>query len=126
MGNLLWYIIGGIVGIYLATTFVPGVSIKIIPGQSVYFGISLTQKWQIIVLVGVVLGLINFFIKPLLNKITWPLKALTLGLFSLILNMAIIWFLDVLFVELEIERLIALFWTTVIIWLINSLLRLKS
>jgi len=126
MTSIIWQIIGGILGIFLATKFVPGVSLEIIPGKSIFFGLALTQRWQIIVLVGGVLGLINFFIKPILNKITLPLKVLTLGLFSLILNMAVIWVLDVLFLELQISGLIPLFWTTIIVWLINFLLGLKA
>jgi len=126
MFNLIWQIIGGILGIFLATRFVPGVTLEIIPGKSIFFGVVLTQRWQIVVLVGGVLGLINFFIKPILNKITLPLKILTLGLFSLIINMAVIWVLDVLFLELQISGIIPLFWTTVIVWLINFLLGLKT
>jgi len=124
--NLIWRIISGALGIFLAVRFVPGVSLKIIPGESVFFGIALTQNWQIILLVGSILGLINFFVKPILDKITWPLKLLTFGIFSLVLNMAIIWFLDVLFPEFQVSGLIPLFWTTVICWGINFILGFKK
>ena len=123
--KLFWHIVGGILGIFLAVKFVLGVSLKVLPDSS-FFGIILTQFWQILFLVGGILGLINFFIKPVLDKITWPLKILTLGLFSLILNMVIIKFLDILFLEFKILGLIPLFWATVIVWLINFLLGLKS
>jgi len=122
--KLLWRIGAGILGIFLAVKFVPGVSLKVLP-ESSFLGFKITQFWQILVLVGGILGLINFFIKPILDKITWPLKILTLGLFSLILNMLIIWFLDIFFLELEISGIIPLFWTTLICWLINFLLGLK-
>jgi len=104
---------------------VPGVSLAVIPGQSIYFGIKFTQDWQILVFVGTILGLINFFIKPVLNLITLPLKILTFGLFSLILNMIIVWFLDILFPELQIQGVIPLFWTTLIIWILNLFFGLK-
>jgi len=123
--KLFWHIVGGILGIFLAVKFVLGVSLKVLPDSS-FFGIILTQFWQILFLVGGILGLINFFIKPVLDKITWPLKILTLGLFSLILNMVIIKFLDILFLEFQILGLIPLFWTTVIVWLINFFLGFKS
>jgi len=123
--KLFWHIVGGILGIFLAVKFVLGVSLKVLPDSS-FFGIILTQFWQILFLVGGILGLINFFIKPILDKITWPLKILTLGLFSLILNMVIIKFLDILFLEFQILGLIPLFWTTVIVWLINFFLGFKS
>ena len=122
--KLFWHIVGGILGIFLAVKFVLGVSLKVLPDSS-FFGIILTQFWQILFLVGGILGLINFFIKPVLDKITWPLKILTLGLFSLILNMVIIKFLDILFLEFQILGFIPLFWTTIIVWLINFLLGLN-
>jgi len=50
------------------------------------------------------------------------LRILTLGLFGLIINMAIVWVVDVLFPELTIPGLIPLFWTTIIIWLTNLFL----
>jgi putative membrane protein len=123
--KLFWHIVGGILGIFLAVKFVLGVSLKVLPDSS-FFGIILIQFWQILFLVGGILGLINFFIKPVLDKITWPLKILTLGLFSLILNMVIIKFLDILFLEFQILGLIPLFWTTAIVWLINFFLGFKS
>ena len=123
--KLFWHIVGGILGIFLAVRFVPGVSLKVLPDSS-FLGFRITQFWQILFLVGGILGLINFFIKPILDKITLPLKILTLGLFSLILNMVIIKFLDILFLEFKILGLIPLFWTTVIVWLINFFLGFKS
>jgi len=125
MEKLFWHIVAGILGIFLAVKFVPGVSLEVLP-ESSFFGIKLTQFWQILILVGGILGLINFFIKPILDKITLPLKILTFGLFSLIINMVIIWILDILFLEFQILGFIPLFWTTIIVWLINFLLGLKS
>jgi putative membrane protein len=122
MGNLLWRVIAGALAIFLAARFVPGVAINVIPGESVFLGIALTEEWQVILVIGLILGLINFFIKPILDKLTIPIKILTLGLFSLILNMAIIWFLDVFFTELQIGGIIPLFITTVIVWITNLIL----
>lgn len=126
MQRLFWAIVFGILGIFLASRFVPGVSLVLLPGQSIYFGINFTQDWQILIFVGTILGLINFFIRPILNLITLPLKILTLGLFSLILNMGIIWFLDIIFPEFEILGIIPLFWTTLIIWVLNLFLGLSK
>ena len=119
MRNLFWQILISILAIFLATKFVPGVSLQIIPGKSVYFGIKFTEDWQILIFIGIALGLINFFIKPILNLITLPLRILTFGLFSLIINMAIIFFLDVIFPELEISGISALFFTSLIVWALN-------
>lgn len=35
---------------------------------------------------GLVLGLLNAFLKPILRFLTWPINFLTLGLFSIVIN----------------------------------------
>jgi len=106
MAKLLFHIISGILGIYLAVKFVPGV--------------EFTGNFQMLLIIGAVLGLVNFFIKPILKAISLPIRILTLGLFSLIINMAMVWLIEILFPEsLDIKGLIPLFWTTVIIWILN-------
>ncbi len=122
MKKLVIQIVAGIVGIFLAVKFVPGVSLEIIPGQSSFFDINLTANWQLIILVGSVLGLFNFVLKPILNLIAFPLKVLTLGLFGFVINMFLVWVVDILFLELEIQGLISLFWTTLIVWLASTVL----
>ena len=123
MKKLFWQILVSILAIFLAVTFVPGVTLNVLPGKSVYFGIKFTQDWQILILIGIVLGLINFFIKHILNLITLPLRILTLGLFSLVINMAIIFFLDIIFIELDISGISSLFFTTLIVGILNLLLK---
>ncbi|HUV81293.1 MAG TPA: phage holin family protein [Patescibacteria group bacterium] len=108
MSNLLYQIIGGILSFWLAVEFVPGV--------------EFTGELKYLAMAGAFLGLINFFIKPILKTITLPLRFLTFGLFSLIINMALIWFVDVVFPELTVAGIIPLFWTTVIVWLIGYFL----
>jgi len=119
MKKLIWQILASTLAIFLASKFVPGVSLTLIPEKSVYFGIKLTQEWQILVLIGTTLGLINVFVKPILNLITLPLRVLTFGLFSLIINMGILFFLDIIFPELEITGMAALFFTTLLVWVLN-------
>jgi len=123
--KFLGSVAAGIAAIFLATKFVPGVSLQIIEGQSSFLGFKITQWWQLLVLIGFLLGIINFFVKPILDKITLPLKILTLGIFAILLDMAVIKCLDILFLEFKISGLIPLFWTTIIVWLINLLLRVK-
>jgi len=119
MDRLILQIIASTLGLFLAQKFIPGVSLTIIPGESVFFGFTLTTFWQILLLVGGVLGLINFFLKPILKAITLPLRILTFGLFSFVINMLMVWIADILFLELVITGLIPLFWTTAIIWALS-------
>lgn len=52
-------------------------------------GVHIDTFWTAIV-VAIVLGLLNFFIKPILVILTLPITILTLGLFLLIINTIII------------------------------------
>ncbi len=105
MKKLFLQIVVGILGIFLAKSFVPGV--------------EFTGEIQILIFTGVILGLINSFVKPILKIITLPLNILTFGFFSLILNIAIIWLIDFIVPELKIIGFLPLLLTTLIIWALN-------
>ncbi len=121
MKKITIQIIAGTLGMWLAAIFISGVEVEIIPGYSSLFGINFTQSWQIFILIGISIGLINSFIKPILKFIAIPVRILTLGIATLLIDMFLIWIVDILFPELIIKGLIALFWTTIIICLCGFL-----
>jgi len=106
--ELILQIIAGILGLWLAIKFIPEV--------------IFTGEIQTLLLAGTTLGIANFFLKPILKFITWPLRMLTLGLFTLIINLALVWTVDILFPELIIKGIIPLFYTTIIVLVLNFLL----
>jgi putative membrane protein len=122
MKKLLSQIAAASLGLWLAASFVSGVKISLNP-ESNLFGIPLTGQWQIFLVLGVVLGLINIFIKPILKAITLPLRMLTLGAFSLAINMFLIWLLDKMFKELSAPLWFPLLWTTLIIFVLNIIIQ---
>jgi putative membrane protein len=109
MRKLTLQIVSGILGLWLAYQFIPGV----------YVG-----TWKTLLLAGLFLGLINVFIKPILKFVTTPLRILTFGLFGLTMNMGIIWLVAYFFKELDVEGIITLFWTAVLLWGLSTLLHL--
>lgn len=115
MRRLFFSIVSGILGLFLAQLFVPGVNLTVIPGR-VILGVSIVALWQILILTGGILGLLNFFLKPILKLATLPLRIITLGLFSFVINMFLVWLVDVFFPELKIKGLAAIFWTALIIF----------
>lgn len=112
--KLFLHIVSGILGLFIAAKLVPGVD---------FFG-----SYFMLGVVGVIIGLANFFIKPILKAVSLPIMILTLGIFSLVINMALVWLIaDVIFSDvLEISGIIPLFWTTAIIWLLNFILGLHN
>ncbi|TSC95075.1 MAG: hypothetical protein CEN87_87 [Parcubacteria group bacterium Licking1014_1] len=102
MKKLLSQIAAATAGLWLASSFVPGVLVRLYP-ESNLFGVALTSQWQIFLVLGIILGLINFF----------------RGIFSLIISITMIWFLDIMFEEIYIPLWWPLLWTTLIIFSLN-------
>jgi putative membrane protein len=64
------------IALYLAIRFVPGIE----------FG----GGWLGLLWLALIFGLVNAFLRPLLQLLTCPLIILTLGLFTLLINMAML------------------------------------
>jgi len=104
--NLLGKILAGIAGIGLSAYF--------FKSEIVYDG-----QIGTIILVGLVLGLLLFFVKPILNLITFPLRIITLNIFSLVIIGFLVWLLTVFFPEerFDIINLYGIIKTTLIVWI---------
>lgn len=67
---------------WLVTAVAIGIAAYLIPG------IEVTLIGALVL--AVVLGIINVFLKPIINLLTLPLNVITLGLFSLVVNALLI------------------------------------
>ncbi|HCM36354.1 MAG: hypothetical protein A3J30_00930 [Candidatus Wildermuthbacteria bacterium RIFCSPLOWO2_02_FULL_47_9c] len=109
--TLLLHILAGIAGLWISVRFVEGVEFSGSPA--------------LLLLSGLILGILNAIVKPLLNLITSPIRILTLGLSGFIINLLLVWALDLLFPELQFAGF-ALLWTTLIVWATTIPLSLLS
>jgi putative membrane protein len=75
--NLLIRLIINAVALWLATRFVDGISFD---GQIAF-----------LLVVALVFGAVNTIVKPILMVLTFPFLIVTLGLFLLVLNAAMLW-----------------------------------
>lgn len=80
--SFLLRIIASAVAIWVAAAIVPGVDIG---------GAELTDQALVAVLVGLIFGLVNAVIKPIVTVLAFPLFVLTLGLFTLVVNALLFW-----------------------------------
>ncbi len=104
-------IIANMVGIWLANFLVPG------------FIFSGTIKS--LALMAVFLTAINLLIKPIIKFILSPFIILTFGLFTILINAAILYAVDYFFDELTITGFWPLLWGTIIIAIINFIFTRK-
>ena len=77
-------------------------------------GISYDNKIRVIIISGAILALFNMIIKPLLVVISMPALLLSLGLFMLILNGAIVYAVSKIYAPPEITN----FWVAVLTGLV--------
>lgn len=73
-------------------------------------------------LVAVVLGFLNTVIKPILVILTIPITFLTLGLFMIVINAALILFTDYLVKDFKVESFGWAVLFSIILWFVNSIL----
>lgn len=103
--RFIFQILTNALAIFLAAYLVPG--------------IQFTGDFLTLLIAGLILGLINFFLKPILLVITAPLIALSLGFFIIIINIGLLWLLQYLVPEITIQGFWAYFWGVLIISLVN-------
>ena len=56
-------------------------------------GITIDRFWPTAVIAAVILGFLNTVIKPIISLFALPITILTLGLFSVVINVIIFWLL---------------------------------
>jgi putative membrane protein len=110
MGILINLLINGL-AVYITARVLPGVSV---------------DSFITAIIVSVVLGLVNTFIKPILFILTLPASILTLGLFTLVIN-ALMIFLVATFVKgFHVNGFWSALFFSVVLSLVGSVLRTLS
>jgi putative membrane protein len=79
--RFLWRMLINAAAIFVAGLVIPGITYGGYP-----YGFGDADKYISLGLTGLVLGLVNAFVRPLLVLISLPITCLTLGLFLLVIN----------------------------------------
>ena len=86
-------------------------------------GFAVSGGWAGFIVAGLVLGILNLIIRPILKIISFPLIVVSLGLFLIVINAVVLWLAAQLTNFIAIENLIALLWATLIIAAVNFIAR---
>src|SRR5690242_17800499 len=86
--------------------------------DALFSGVRIHGWWAYII-GAAVLGIANTVIKPILTLITLPLIILTLGLFLLVINIAMVALAEWIAPNFSIDGFWAYVGTVVIVWLVN-------
>jgi putative membrane protein len=77
-------------GNWAINTLAVAVAAAVLRGHITY------ENWQYLLLASLLLGLLNAFVRPILILLALPLLIFTLGLFTLAINMLLLYFVGVL------------------------------
>ncbi len=92
-------------GLWLATAWVPGVSID---GPAT------------LILAGVLLGVVNAVLRPIAILLTLPMTLLTLGLFLLVINAGMVALVAALLPGMHVATFAAAFWTALSVSVVGA------
>jgi putative membrane protein len=91
-------------------------------------GISFRGPWWKLALVAVIFGLLNALVRPVLAFLTCPLIVLTLGLFTLVINAAMLlltaWLSEDFGLDFRVDSFSSAFWGALVISIISFFLNL--
>ena len=105
MLRLIIHVLSNAIGIWAAARLVHGIH---------FYG-----NWKWLILAGAVLGFINFIIKPIVKLISLPLIWITLGLFTIVINVLLLNLASKIVTAFVIDTWTAAFWAVIVISFIN-------
>ena len=112
MGRFIAKVIIAAIALWLASVIVPGID---------------HDGWTPLLLAGLLLGVVNAFVRPVVTILTLPITLLTLGLILLVVNAAMIGLVGWLIPGFEVDGLVpailAAIVTGVVSWIGHGLLR---
>jgi putative membrane protein len=95
-------------GFWIAAHIVPGVHVT---------------GWKTILAAGVVLGIVNGFVRPIVTLLTLPVTVITLGIFLLIINglmvLLVSYIVDRFHGHMHIGGLLNAIFVTIVVWLVS-------
>ncbi|HAJ94818.1 MAG TPA: hypothetical protein DCP02_01170 [Actinobacteria bacterium] len=77
------------------------------------------EKLRIAFLAGLILGLLNLLVRPIIRLFSLPINILTLGLFNIVINAGILWIVDIILDGLSVESFWGYIWSSLVISIIS-------
>ena len=87
------------------------------------YGFADADKWISLVLTGLVLGIINAFVRPIIELVSAPITCLTLGLFHFVISALMLLLVAAIpFLGFQVSGIVAAFLGAIVIAIVGTLL----
>jgi putative membrane protein len=84
-----------------------------------FSGIQYQDKLRVLVIASLVFGLVNALIRPVAIILSLPAIILTLGLFTLVINTAMLYITSAIYKPFQVTNVWAAVGAVVVVWLVN-------
>lgn len=112
IGRFIFHVLSNAIALLAAAYIVPG--------------FSFTGDIAALAIAALILTLINTFIRPILKLVFGPLVVITFGLFTIIINAASLYLLDLWTPAITIQGYLPLLLATLIVSAVNALIGLSA
>jgi putative membrane protein len=84
--------------------------------------VDLSSSWWTVILAALVLTLLNWYVKPVLKVLAFPLVIVTLGIALFCISMFMLWLTSAVVSGFDIDGFWPLVKATIIVWIVNLLI----
>lgn len=127
MGKFVLRVIINALALWIASMLLPGLSVTATASSEFLNGSPVAAKVLAFLVIGLIFGVVNALIKPIIKLLSLPVTILSLGLFTIIINAAMLWLTSWLSsfapARLVIDRF---FWTAVLAAILISVISLLA
>jgi putative membrane protein len=81
--------------------------------------VDLSHSWLTVIVAAFVLTVLNYYVKPVLKVLAFPLVILTLGIALFFISMLMLWITSALVSGFRIDGFWPLVKATIIVWIVN-------
>ena len=95
-------------------------TLAVLAASFVVEGIHYDDNWQALLVASLLLGILNAFVRPLIMLLALPFLILTLGLFTLVINATLLYFVSSLVKGFHVDSFSAAFWGALVISFVST------
>jgi len=127
MRNLVLQVLINALALWVATSLVPGIHIVSAGASDLGTSNATLNTVLAYLFIALVFGIVNSLVKPVVKLLSLPVTILTLGLFTLVINAAMLWLTSWLSSYTPVHFTIdSFFWTAILAALIISVVSMVA
>lgn len=87
-----------------------------------FSGIQYQDKLRVLIVASLIFGLVNALIRPLVVILSLPAIVLTLGLFTLVINTAMLYLTSAVYKPFQVTTIWSAVGAVIVVWLVNYIM----